>query len=64
MISMDQHLAIRHVQVQTISWCNRKSVFCPSQKFAIEHAMMPLDCYSRVLDELAAIGFKGRFSPI
>ncbi len=58
-----QHLSIRHVQVQTISWCNRSCAFCPSQKFPIERALMPLHCYERILDELAAFGFAGRFSP-
>jgi radical SAM protein with 4Fe4S-binding SPASM domain len=60
---MDRHLGIRHVQVQTISWCNRSCGFCPSQKFEIERASMPLASYQRVLDELRIIGFTGRFSP-
>jgi len=60
---MDQHLAIRHVQVQTISWCNRSCAFCPSQKFEIERTQMPQSSYERILDELASIGYTGRFSP-
>jgi radical SAM protein with 4Fe4S-binding SPASM domain len=60
---MRQHLSIRHVQVQTISWCNRGCAFCPSKKFPIERALMSLGCYERILDELTAFGFEGRFSP-
>lgn len=61
--SMEQHLRIEHVQVQTINWCNRSCAFCPSQKFELEHALMSVETYQRVLEELAAIDFKGRFSP-
>ena len=60
---MQQHLAIRHVQAQTISWCNRSCAFCPSQTFPIERSLMPWSCYERILDELRAFGFQGRFSP-
>ena len=60
---MDRHLQIRHVQVQTISWCNRSCEFCPSQKFEIERAWMTLACYERILDELRRIDYTGRFSP-
>jgi radical SAM protein with 4Fe4S-binding SPASM domain len=60
---MDRHLRIRHVQVQTISWCNRSCAFCPSQKFEIERASMPIAAYERILDELRRIDFTGRFSP-
>lgn len=54
---------INHVQVQTISWCNRSCPFCPSQKFPRKVEFMSLETYQRVLDELASIGFSGRFSP-
>lgn len=54
---------INHVQVQTISWCNRSCAFCPSQKFPRKLEFMSLETYQRVLDELASLGFSGRFSP-
>lgn len=54
---------INNVQVQTISWCNRSCPFCPSQKFPRKVEFMPVETYQRVLDELASIGFSGRFSP-
>ena len=54
---------INHVQVQTISRCNRSCAFCPSQKFPRKLEFMSLETYQRVLDELASIGFSGRFSP-
>ena len=54
---------INHVQVQTISWCNRSCAFCPSQKFPRKLEYMSLQTYQRVLDELASLDFSGRFSP-
>ncbi len=54
---------IQNVQVQTISWCNRNCEFCPSQKFERKPNLMTVETYQRVLDELASIGFTGRFSP-
>jgi hypothetical protein len=54
---------IQHVQVQTISWCNRSCEFCPSQKYERTHELISFETYERVLDELAALGFSGRFSP-
>jgi radical SAM protein with 4Fe4S-binding SPASM domain len=54
---------INHVQVQTISWCNRSCAFCPSQKFPRKLEYMSLETYQRVLDELASLDFSGRFSP-
>ncbi|MGA8833587.1 MAG: SPASM domain-containing protein [Desulfomonilaceae bacterium] len=54
---------IQHVQVQTISWCNRSCEFCPSKKFYRKPHLMSLITYQRIIDELAALGFSGRFSP-
>ncbi len=54
---------INHVQVQTINKCNRSCSFCPSEKFSRKLAFMSLETYQRVLDELASLGFSGRFSP-
>ena len=54
---------INHVQVQTISWCNRSCSFCPSQKFPRTLEFMSLETYQRILDELASLDFSGRFSP-
>ncbi len=54
---------INHVQVQTINRCNRSCSFCPSQKFPRKLEFMSLETYQRVLDELASLGFSGRFSP-
>ncbi len=54
---------IRHVQIQTVSWCNRSCSFCPSGKFPTDREFMPLETYERVLDELVRTGFEGRLSP-
>ena len=53
----------RHVQVQTVSWCNRGCAFCPSRKFPREAKLMEMAAYERILGELASEGFAGRFSP-
>ncbi len=60
---MPANWKINHVQVQTISWCNRSCSFCPSQKFPRKLELISLETYQRVLDELASLGFSGRFSP-
>ncbi len=60
---MASNWKINHVQVQTINRCNRSCAFCPSQKFPRKLEFMSLETYQRVLDELASIGFSGRFSP-
>lgn len=54
---------IDHVQVQTINWCNRSCAFCPCQTYPSKLELMSLETYQRVLDELAALDFSGRFSP-
>lgn len=54
---------IKHVQVQTINKCNRSCPFCPSEKFPRKLNFMSLETYQLVLDELASLGFSGRFSP-
>jgi MoaA/NifB/PqqE/SkfB family radical SAM enzyme len=60
---MARNTKIEHVQVQTISWCNRSCSFCPSQKYERKLELMSFETYQRVLNELALIGFSGRFSP-
>jgi hypothetical protein len=51
------------IQIQTVSWCNRSCAFCPSGKFPVEKAFMPVDVYQRVIDQLQAINYAGRLSP-
>ncbi len=57
------HLAIEHVQVETSSWCNRDCEFCPNAVITQPKELMPRDLYRRILAELAAQNFAGRFSP-
>lgn len=54
---------IRHVQIQTVSWCNRSCSFCPSGKFDVPRSFMSREAFERILDHLAAIRFRGRLSP-
>ncbi len=51
------------IQIQTVSWCNRSCAFCPSGKFPLEKALMPLAVYHRVIDQLQALHYTGRISP-
>jgi len=51
------------IQIQTVSWCNRSCAFCPSGKFPVAKAFMPVEVYHRVIDQLQAIQFAGRISP-
>jgi radical SAM protein with 4Fe4S-binding SPASM domain len=51
------------IQIQTVSWCNRSCVFCPSGKFPIDKVFMSLDIYHRIINQLQAINYAGRISP-
>lgn len=51
------------IQIQTVSWCNRSCAFCPSGKFPVEKAFMPVAVYHRVIDQLQALDYAGRISP-
>ena len=51
------------IQIQTVSWCNRSCAFCPSGKFPVHKAFMPVEVYHRVIDQLHDLEFTGRISP-
>lgn len=51
------------IQIQTISWCNRSCVFCPSGKFEVPKRTMDIGIYKKIMDELATLSFEGRISP-
>jgi MoaA/NifB/PqqE/SkfB family radical SAM enzyme len=51
------------IQIQTVSWCNRSCAFCPSGKFPVTKAFMPVAVYQRVIDQLQDVHFAGRISP-
>jgi radical SAM protein with 4Fe4S-binding SPASM domain len=51
------------IQIQTVSWCNRSCVFCPSGKFPVEKVFMPVEVYHRIVKQLQALNYTGRISP-
>lgn len=51
------------IQIQTVSWCNRSCAFCPSGKFPVDKAFMPIEVYHRVIDQLGRLNFAERISP-
>ena len=51
------------IQIQTVSWCNRSCAFCPSGKFPMAKAFMPVEVYHRVISQLHDLQFAGRISP-
>src|SRR4026207_2010281 len=51
------------IQIQTVSWCNRSCVFCPSGKFPVDKVFMSLEIYHRIINQLQAINYAGRISP-
>ena len=51
------------IQIQTVSWCNRSCVFCPSGKFPVDKVFMPAEIYHRIINQLQAINYAGRISP-
>ena len=51
------------IQIQTVSWCNRSCVFCPSGKFPVPRTFMLRETFERVIAQLQALDFRGRISP-
>ena len=51
------------IQIQTVSWCNRSCIFCPSGKFPVEKVFMPVAVYHRIIQQLQALNYAGRISP-
>lgn len=51
------------IQIQTVSWCNRSCVFCPSGKFPVDKVFMEREVYHRLVQQLATLDFAGRISP-
>ena len=47
------------IQIQTVSWCNRSCVFCPSGKFPVEKVFMPVEVYHRIIKQLQALNYAG-----
>jgi len=52
------------VEIETNSDCNRKCRICPRHKHEREVGFMPDELYSRLLDQLASMRFRGRLSPV
>jgi radical SAM protein with 4Fe4S-binding SPASM domain len=52
------------IEIETNTNCNRKCRICPRQKHEREVGFMPADLYSHLLDQLASMKFRGRFSPV
>lgn len=53
---------IKHVQIQTVSWCNRSCDFCPSQKFELPRTEMAEVVFHRALFKLKKEDYRGRLS--
>ena len=61
------------IQIQTIEFCNLKCDFCPNhyiiwdriedKKRGIPYNLMTVENYTKIVKNLANLGFKGRFSP-
>jgi MoaA/NifB/PqqE/SkfB family radical SAM enzyme len=62
-----------NIQIQTIEFCNLKCDFCPNhyiiwdriedKKKGIAYNTMSVENYTKIVKELANLGYKGRFSP-
>lgn len=51
------------IEIETITECNRKCVYCPNYQYDRGKHLMSEKCYKKIIDELAGIGFRGRVSP-
>ncbi len=62
-----------NIQIQTIEFCNLKCDFCPNhyiiwdrtedKKRGIPYNLMTVENYTKIVKNLAELGYKGRFSP-
>ena len=56
-----------HIEVETISLCNRKCSYCPNVSFSRSHGndsvLMDDSVLNKVFDDLASCNFTGTFSP-
>jgi 2-deoxy-scyllo-inosamine dehydrogenase (SAM-dependent) len=50
------------IAIETSSWCNRRCAFCPNSVSprSKSEEFMPLDLIEKVLNDLAAIGYRKR----
>lgn len=53
----------KSVEIETVSICNRKCSYCPNYSIQRPAGYMREDLFYKIIDELAEINFKGRFSP-
>ena len=51
------------VEIETISTCNRKCVYCPNHSYERPAGLMEEAVFFKLIDELADIGFSGTLSP-
>ena len=52
------------VEIETNTGCNRRCRICPVHDEPRPEGEMGWPLYTRILDELAGLGFKGRLSPV
>ena len=62
-----------NIQIQTVEFCNLKCDFCPNhyiiwkriedKKKGIPYNLMSIENYTKIVKNLAELGYKGRFSP-
>lgn len=53
-----------HVEIETNTGCNRKCRICPRSAYEREAGWMSDELYTRILGQLADMGFRGRLSPV
>lgn len=58
-----KHSLFQSVEIETTSICNRTCTYCPNSTHKRKSGYMEENLFYKIVDELAAIKFKGRFSP-
>ncbi len=51
------------VEIETISVCNRRCVYCPVRYYKRESKLMNEKLFKKIIDDLSKINFSGRISP-
>ncbi|MBI3581124.1 MAG: radical SAM/SPASM domain-containing protein [Nitrospinae bacterium] len=54
---------LRHVEIETTSYCNRKCVYCPNFTVGRPEEMMKDEVFEKIVSSLAKMKFRGRLSP-
>lgn len=63
MVGQHRNPLFNSVEIETTSICNRKCEYCPNFSIKRPQGFMKEELFNKIIDELSAINYSGRFSP-